>query len=182
MNALTTIDAPLADTAAATILRGAPRARFSLRLRGDAAPFETALGLALPAEIGRRASAGSREILRLGPDEWVLHGAPDEAAAIESALAPLYAAHPHSLVDISGREISFVIEGARAAELLTIGCPRDISAIPDGSGRRTVFDGTTVILWRDSPTRFRIDVWNSFAPHLLDLLVTGARELAAERS
>ncbi|MBE9640580.1 sarcosine oxidase subunit gamma, partial [Salipiger pacificus] len=28
--------------------------------------------------------------------------------------------------------------------------------------------------------RFRMDVWNSFAPHLLHLLQVGARELAAE--
>ncbi|EIE50001.1 aminomethyltransferase family protein [Salipiger aestuarii] len=182
MNAPILAEVPLAHSAAATIRRAAPRARASLRLRGDLAPFEAALGLTLSGRLGSRADAGPREGLRLGPDEWMLHTTPDDLATVTSALAPLYADHPHSLVDVSGREVTVVIEGPRAAELLTIGCARDIDAIPDGAARRTVFDGAAVILWRDSATRFRIDVWNSFAPHLLDLLVIGTRELAAETS
>ena len=118
--------------------------------------------------------------MRIGPDEWILHGSKEAAASAVAALAGLYASHPHSLVDVSGREVSFVIEGPRAAELLTMGCPRDIETILPGSGRRTVFDGVTVILWRDAADRFRMDLWHSFAPHLLHLLETGSRELAAE--
>ena len=90
------------------------------------------------------------------------------------------ASHPHSLVDVSGREVTLVIDGPRAAELLTIGCARDIEAIPVGQGRRTAFDNVTVILWRDAATVFRLDVWTSFAPHVAGLLDAGCRELAAE--
>ena len=59
-------------------------------------------------------------------------------------------------------------------------CPRNIDTIPPGAGRRTAFDGVTVVLWRDGETSFRMDVWNTFAPHVYDLLAIGCRELAAE--
>jgi len=155
--------------------------RLSLRARGDAvAPLGAALGLALPDRIGRRAAAGKVEAIRLGPDEWTIHAPAEDAARLIAACAALAAAHPHSLVDISGREVTLLIEGARAAELLTLGCPRDIAKIPSGEGRRTLFDGTTVVLWRDAEDRFRMDVWNSFASHLGQLLETGCKELAAE--
>jgi sarcosine oxidase subunit gamma len=159
----------------------APRcARFSLRARGDLAPIESALGLSLPARIGRRASAGELEALCLGPDEWMLHAPESASAGIVTACAGVYATHPHSLVDISGREVSFVIDGPRATELLTLGCARDLDTIAVGEGRRTLFDGATVILWRDGDTSFRLDCWTSFATHLFHLLDTGVRELGAE--
>lgn len=159
-----------------------PVARFSLRARGDLAALDTALGLTLPRRIGRRADAVGRSALCLGPDEWVIHAPVDDAPAIVAACAGVYDALPHSLVDVSGREVSLVIEGPRAAELLTLGMPRDPESIAPGEGRRIKFDGVTVILWRDAPDRFRMDIWHSFAPHLLGLLDTGTREFAAEES
>ena len=170
----------LIETAAAAIGLAPSQARFSLRARGDLTPLNSALGLTLPDRIGRRSAEGALEALRLGPDEWMLLARPQDAGNLTAACAGVYADLPHSLVDISAREMTFIIEGEHAAELLTIGCPRDIATIPAGEARRTVFDGATVVLWRDAPTRFRMDCWNSFAPHLLQLLETGAREIAAE--
>ena len=167
------------DTAAARV--GIPPApgRLSLRARKPALPaLGAALGLALPERIGRRAAADGVEALCLGPDEWTLLAPAEGVAALLAAGAGVD--QPHSLVDISGREVTLRIEGPRATDLLTLGCPRDIAAIPVGEGRRTVFDGVTVVLWRDGETSFRMDVWNSFAPHLGRLLDIGARELAAE--
>ncbi|MCA8883116.1 MAG: sarcosine oxidase subunit gamma [Rhodobacteraceae bacterium] len=170
----------LAQTAAARVALRAPCARLSLRARGDLAPLDAALGLPLPRQIGQRAGTDGREALRLGPDEWVLLDAPDRAAAIEAACAAIYDTAPHSLVDISGREVTFGIDGPRAVDLMTLGMARDPDSIAPGSGRRTAFDGVTVVLWRDGDTAFRMDVWHSFAPHVLHLLETGCRELAAE--
>lgn len=170
----------LADTAAARVAIAPACGRLSLRARGELAPLEAALGLALPGRIGQRSQAGALQAMRLGPDEWILQATEAGIAGIQSACAALYASHPHSLVDISGREVTLLVAGPRAAELLSIGCPRDIDMIAVGEGRRTLFDGATVVLWRDAPDAFRMDAWNSFAPHLADLLVTGCRELAAE--
>jgi len=172
--------APLAQGAVARVSLAAPAGRLVLRARGDLAALNAALGVALPTVIGRRAVTGGLQVLCLGPDEWMLHLPPDQVAAVKAACDALAGQHPHSLVDVSGRELTLLIEGQRAAELLTIGCARDIEAIPVGQGRRTAFDGVTVILWRDEASAFRLDVWNSFAPHVADLLETGCRELAAE--
>lgn len=170
----------IAETKAARVSVAQAQARLSLRARENITALGAALGLDLPDRIGRRAAAGKVEAIRLGPDEWTIIASPDDIARLVSASAALAAAHPHSLVDISGREVTLLIEGPKAAELLTLGCPRDIATIKTGQGRRTLFDGATVVLWRDGEDRFRLDVWNSFAGHITQLLATGCNELAAE--
>lgn len=168
------------ETPAARISTLAAEGRLSLRARAGVEALGEALGLTLPGRIGQRAAAGEVEAIRLGPDQWTIRAPADAVTGLAAACAALYGDHPHSLVDISGREVTLLIEGPKAAELLTLGCPRDIATIPVGEGRRTLFDGATVVLWRDGADRFRMDVWNSFADHLADLLETGSKELAAE--
>ena len=162
------------------ISRAAAVARFSLRARGDLAPIEAALGMALPARIGAGAQKGARTALRLGPDEWVVQTAPDDAGAVVAALDAIYDNAPHSFVDVSGREITLVIEGPQAMDLLCVGMARDPQDIATGDARRLNFDGVTVVLWRDGPYRVRMDVWHSFVPHVLGLLETAMREFAAQ--
>jgi sarcosine oxidase subunit gamma len=158
-----------------------PVARFSLRLReANIQALSKALGIDLPKQIGARASNGSTEILCLGPDEWQILAKEDDAQGITDACAAVYDDATHSLTEVSAREITVRIDGERAAELLTIGCPRDIDLIPVGSGCRTIIDSATVTLWRDEEQSFRVDVWRSFAPHLFELLMTGCAEFAAE--
>ncbi|UOA29223.1 sarcosine oxidase subunit gamma [Pseudosulfitobacter sp. DSM 107133] len=182
MNAPVSVFTPavLVETAAARVSTATPCARLALRARGDLTPFDTALGLSLPTRIGQRAQSDGIEAICLGPDEWMLQTAEADAGAIINACAALYDRQPHSLVDVSGREVTFEIEGPLAAKLLTLGCPRDIGKIAIGEGRRTLFDGATIVLWCDAQDRFRMDVWNSFAAHVFSLLETGCRELAAE--
>lgn len=172
---------PLVTSNAATVTILAPMGRFSLRLREAERPaLSRALGIDLPGKIGSRASLGSTEILCLGPDEWQILVAEADAPGLIEACARVYAEAPHSLTDISDREVSVRIVGPQAAELLTLGCPRDIDSLGDGEGRRTLMDGATVVLWRDGAENFRLDMWRSFAPHVISLLETGCAELAAE--
>jgi len=168
------------ETSAARVRQSAPRARLSLRARGDLAWLNGALGQELPTKIGRRSAKGETETLCLGPDEWLILAPEAKAPELIAACAEVYEKIPHSLVDISAREVTYDIDGPRAPELLTIGMPRDPESIAIGEGRRTLFDGATVVLWRDGETEFRLDVWRSFAPHLQHLLEMGCRELAAE--
>lgn len=169
----------LVETPAARVTVQPGPGRLSLRARKAALPaLGVALGLTLPTRIGQRATGDGIEAICLGPDEWTILAPTDAVAALLAASAGV--GQPHSLVDISGREITLQIDGPRAAALLTLACPRDIDTIPVGEGRRTVFDGATVVLWRDAENSFRMDIWNSFAAHLAQLLKTGARELAAE--
>jgi sarcosine oxidase subunit gamma len=152
-------------------------ARFNLRIDpGQLAPASEAFGLALPPRIGAGAQGGARRALCLGPDEWVLSATEQDRDAIVAAFAGLGA--PHSLVETSDREIAVTIEGAAAAEALSVGCPADVARMEVGAGARTVFDGVQVVLYRDAPDRFTLEVWRSFLPHVLDLLETANREFA----
>ncbi|MCF3975032.1 sarcosine oxidase subunit gamma [Paracoccus salsus] len=156
----------------------APAARFSLRVRPDGrAALAQALGLDLPGGIGDRTADGGREALCLGPDEWLILA--PEAAPLAKAAASVYADAPHSLTEISDREITLRLSGPQVLDLLASCCPRDVEAMPEGRGCRTVYDSATVTLWRDGPTEFRMDVWRSFLPHVLGLMALTKAELQA---
>ncbi|WOI56700.1 sarcosine oxidase subunit gamma [Palleronia sp. LCG004] len=165
----------VAENAAARVTALDPVARFSLRAhKGDREAVGSALGLDLPMRVGQVAGEEMRALC-IGPDEWLVHL--PEAAADRVREVRIDA--PHSLTEITDRELSFRIDGPRATELLTLGWPRDPASIAVGEGRRTVFDGASVILWRDGEEDWRMDIWRSFAPHVVSLLVTGCTELAA---
>ena len=155
-------------------------ARFSLRIApADLAAASDAFGLALPTRIGEVSSQGSRRALCLGPDEWILWADEAEGTAIEDAFASLYGTVPNSLVSVSDREIALFLEGPDAATLLAAGCPTDLDRIAPGSGKRTVIDNVQVVLFREGPERWNVEVWRSFLPHVWELLNTANRELAA---
>jgi len=171
----------LAESSAATVTLLDPVARFSLRAGAEVrGALSAALALDLPERIGGRAGRDRCEALCLGPDEWLILAPEADAGRISESCAGIYPDAPHSLTEITDREVTCRIDGPKAAELLTLGCPRDIDSIAPGHARRTIFDGATVVLWRDAEQSFRLDVWRAFAPHVFALLETGCAELAAE--
>ncbi len=163
---------------ALTILPDA--AKFSLRAAPDElAAVSRAFGTALPTRIGERAATGLRSALCLGPDEWVLYSSAEDAPAMQQAFAAIYGDAPHSLTDISDREVLVTISGPLATELLSTGCPRDVDAIPIGNGTRTIFDTVQIVLTRTSVTEYQLEVWRSYFPHVWALLNTANRELGS---
>lgn len=149
--------------------------RFSLRVRPEnRAAMAQALGLDLPEKVGHR-STGAAEVVCLGPDEWTI--LPREAGTLVQAGQEAYATIPHSLVEISDREITLRLSGPQALTALTAACPRDVGALPVGRAVRTLFDTATVILWRDGADSFRMDVWRSFVPHVRAILAKVEAEL-----
>jgi sarcosine oxidase subunit gamma len=172
MNVMTASFAP------ATIAELPPTGRISLRT-GDPAAAGAALCVELPVKVGVRAAAGARTALCLGPDEWLVEAPEAEVAAMAAALADLAARLPLSAVEISDREVTLALTGPAALDLIATGCPRDVAALPVGSGARTVFDTAQVVLTREAKDRLHLTVWRSFAPHVRALLDIAARELAA---
>ncbi|MCZ0960948.1 sarcosine oxidase subunit gamma [Paracoccus benzoatiresistens] len=156
----------------------APVLRLSLRVKpAHRASLGQALGLDLPTRVGARVAAGGTEALCLGPDEWLITA--PEGTDLTTPARAVYADAPHSLVDISDREVTLRLSGPSVLDLLAACCPRDVAAIPVGSAARTVFDSATVVLWRDGPTDFRMDIWRSFAPHVRALLAQVQEEFVA---
>ncbi len=155
-------------------------ARFSLRIApADLATASNAFGLALPSQVGEASEKGGRRALCLGPDEWLLWAGEAEQEAVEEAFAAIYRVAPHSLVSIGDREVGLFVEGPEAATLLSVGCPIDLDRLAVGSGKRTILDGAQVVLFRETPERFTLEVWRSFVPHVWELLNTANRELVA---
>jgi sarcosine oxidase subunit gamma len=172
--------APAKPAAEVEITACPPVARLNLRIApADLAAASKVFGLTLPGKIGAGVAGGDRSAWCLGPDEWLLHAPERDQAAIVAAFAGIRAATPHSLTVISDRELTFSVTGRRAEELLSVGCPIDLSRMPPGTARRTVFDSAQVVLIRDGAEAFRLEVWRSFAPHVRELLDLAAREIAS---
>lgn len=140
--------------------------------------MERVFGLAFPRAACRAALGADRAALWLGPDEWLLLAQPglgeSLAAAAETALASL----PHSLVDISERQVALRLSGRRAATVLAGGNPLDfdLAAFPVGMCTRTILAKAEIVLWRTEPESFHIEVWRSFAPYLRGFLREHMRE------
>lgn len=162
-----------------TIRLLADKARFSLRIDPDQREAASAvLGLNLPGTIGGVASAGEKTAVCLGPDEWYVMAPAADKMAIETGFAAFYAREPHSLVDVSHREVSIGIEGRDAALALQSAIAFDVDAMAPGSGCRTIFDGKAqIILLRDAKVRFQIEVWHSFSEHVWQFLQAVTREI-----
>jgi sarcosine oxidase, subunit gamma len=156
--------------AASALVQSLPPATRYI-LRGNAAvraAAEQALTLQLPASPCRAALDGERAALWLGPDEWLLIAADGSAASLAAALDEALQALPHSLVDISHRQIALAVKGPAAATLLAAGCPLDLDerAFPVSMCTRTVLARAEIVLWRTGTQVFRIEVWRSFAGYV----------------
>ena len=146
-------------------IRPAPAmARFSLRAR-NAADLKAVLGVGVPTKIGATANG----VACLGPDEWMFRTA--DGAAPPDAAGKLVA-----VTDISHRNIGIIVEGPRAIEVLSAGCPLDLAGFAIGRATRTILETVEIIVERDAADRFHIEVWRSFAPWLWTALTQVAAE------
>lgn len=146
--------------------------RYSLRIKeATIDEFCRGCGVSLPTAIGCTTSDETKRFYCLGPDEWLVIATADEDMAQLFAKPDM----PHSLVDISHRQIGFLIEGADAVEAINVGCPLDLSlqAFPIGKVTRTIFERAQIMIYRAGATRFEVEIWRSFAPYFLRLMEKG---------
>ena len=155
-----------------------PATRYILRGgEGARAAAADAFGVGLPATPCRAASGGVRAALWLGPDEWLLISAERAADETTVELRAALAGLPHSLVDVSHRQVALEVSGPDAPLLLAAGCPLDLErgAFPVGMCTRTMLAKAEIVLWRTGANVFRIEVWRSFAPYVSAFLGEAAR-------
>ncbi len=170
--------ASAADEAARIEVLG-PALRLVVRGRpGTAGAAAGALGFALPTTVCGTAVSGDIAALWLSPDEWLVIAPESRAATLGPALDGALATVPHSVVDVSHRNMALALSGPKAAFVLNHGCPRDLSlaAFPVGTASRTLLGKAEIVLWRTSEESFRIEVWRSFGPYVADFLEEARRE------
>ncbi|KQO93898.1 sarcosine oxidase subunit gamma [Methylobacterium sp. Leaf92] len=144
-------------------------ARFSLRARlADGAAPKLA-GLALDAPINTVGSDGEVWLARLGPDEWLVGGPEADADLLQGRIHEALAGLPHSLVDVSHRNVGIDVSGRQAAAVLNAGCPLDLSeaTFPPGSATRTLLGKSEIVLIRATAAPlYRVECWRSFSTYV----------------
>ena len=155
-----------------------PLARFSFR--GDrraAAQASESFGVALPTEPMRANESGERAALWLGPDEWLLRAPLADAIVTRQSLEPAVS-DPHSLVEISDRQLAYQIHGPAMRDVLAAGCPLDLDpeAFPVGMCTRTILGKAEIILWRPAAAGFIGECGRSFATSVRAFLADAGRE------
>ena len=166
---------PLADvdtlTAERVRLREVPfLAMVGLRLdpAGEAADLAgRAIGAPLPTTVGEVASSGTRDVLWLGPDEWLVVSAESPAALVAAVSGPLVGHHA-AAVDLSANRTTLELSGPAARSVLEKGCPADLHPRAFGPGRAivTTIARTPVLLWQTGEDTYRIMPRSSLAAYV----------------
>jgi sarcosine oxidase subunit gamma len=140
-------------------------------------PFE------LPLSPNTWATTGSREVLWLGPNEWLVVGTADprEASSIVLELEDALHGVHHAVVDVSANRQVLTVNGSRALELLSSGCGLDLhrSRWAEGTCAQTLLAKAQVILQHHGDLGTRIYVRPSFADYLIDWLVDASESFAS---
>jgi sarcosine oxidase, subunit gamma len=132
-----------------------------------------ASALGLPTEPNTWARLGEREVLWLGPDEWLVVAAADAAVVVADLESSLVASH-HSVVDVSVNRAVIELAGAGRLELLSSACPIDLDPRSWTEGRcaQTLF-GAAQVLIQERTQDTRLFLRPSFATYVVDLLLAG---------
>ena len=111
-----------------------------------------------------------REVLWLGPDEWLVVAEPDVAATITRELEDALSGHTRSILDVSANRIVFeLIDGL---EELSSGCGLDLHPARwrPGMCAQTLFGKAQVILHQRDKRTTRVFVRPSFERYVIDRL------------
>jgi sarcosine oxidase subunit gamma len=155
-----------------------PATRFILQCARDARDRAgAAFGVSMPEAACRAESAAGRAALWLGPDERLLLAPEGSEEAVAAALGQALAGLPHSLVEVSHRQVALAVTGVAARDLLASGCPLDLDAeaFPVGMCTRTVLARAEVVLWRRSAEEYHLETGRSFSGYVLGWLKEAER-------
>jgi sarcosine oxidase, subunit gamma len=149
---------------------------------GRAAVEET-LQLPLPVLPGTVSRADDRELLWLGPDEWLLVAPPGEQPLLTEALRGALAGGLGTVVDVSAHRTTLDVSGPLAHDLLAKGCSLDLHPsvlTPQHCAQTLVARAPVVLVPRADGNGFRLLVRSSFAGYLADWLLDACVEYGSD--
>lgn len=146
-----------------------------LNLRGDAtdARFVAAVLECTAMHLPLRANSASidpqRQLLWLGPDEWLLKLPGGQGEAVAAALRTALQGRHSAVVDVGHGNTTLVVHGPGAADLLARGCPLDLHPRVFGSGalaQTHIAKAAATVLCLHAGTHYDLTVRRSFADYL----------------
>lgn len=146
-------------------------AQVALRLDPGLAPRAP---FPLPTDPDTAWEEGSRAVLWLGPDEWLVLGPPHEGAAIVAELERALDGAHRSVIDVSANRVAIELGGPDRFALLASGCSLDLHPRAWRPGRcaQSLFAKAQVILHERADTTGLL-VRPSFADYVVDRLLAG---------
>jgi sarcosine oxidase subunit gamma len=173
-----------APEGSAVVMREHPhRTMVTLRGDGDDEAFRAAVtdtvGIEPPRTPMTSAASGTRSILWMGPNEWLVVAPPEARESLPGRLASALAGQHAAAVE--GGESMTVIElsGPGAPDVIAKGCTIDLHPNVFGPGRvvRTLLAKTGIILHQiDETPSYEITVHRSFADYAWRWLEDAALE------
>ncbi len=146
-----------------------------INLRGNAADAQfvqavaSATGLALPLQPNTSSMNGQRQLLWLGPDEWLLKTSNGQGDALIEALRTALSGMHAAVVAVGDGNTTLTVEGDAAAALLSRGCPLDFHARAFAAGalaQTHIAKCGATVLCLESGKRYELTVRRSFADYL----------------
>ena len=160
------------------------RFRAKINLRGKPAkPFLDAvtevLGVSPPKMPNTTANVKNITALWLGPDEWLVVGAPEGEDALAASLRAALDGQHYSVTDVTEGRTIIGLSGPHARDVLMKGCPIDIHPreFKAGDCAQSTLAKANIILHQvsDDPS-YDIYVERSFASYLWDWLEDASLE------
>jgi sarcosine oxidase subunit gamma len=162
--------AAASDPAAVRLSETAYTGMVSLRVDPTspaATRVEAVLGCALPAVAGSTTGNGGRQVLWLGPDEWLVVTDIDPGALTDQLSASIGEEYGLAL-DVSANRTILELEGPKSRAVLEKGCPLDVHSrrFSTGSAASTTLARVPVILWQTGESSYRLLPRSSFAEYV----------------
>lgn len=126
----------------------------------------------LPTNPNTTHAADGRAMLWLGPDEWLVVGAPHGGEDLVDELEHLLGDHHRSVVDVSANRVAIALSGPGRLDLLARGCSLDLHPRSWNTGMcaQTMLGKAQVILFEGTDVT-TILVRTSFADYLVEWLL-----------
>jgi sarcosine oxidase subunit gamma len=180
-DALDALDAMNAVTSVVTVVAEPDAATVDVRVPAAVADRgASVLGTPLPLRPNTWTGGAERQVVWLGPDEWLVRCPTRSPEELETSVRADAAALGGVAVDVSAQRTCLRVTGPRARSLLATGFSLDLHPRTFRSGHcaQTAVAQASVILMAldDHGTDYRILVRSSFAGYLADWMIDAAEE------
>lgn len=155
-----------------------------LNLRGDAndprfakAVLDTT-GMVLPTRANTASIDPQRQLLWLGPDEWMLKLRDRQGDAVAAALQAALSGIHSAVVDVGHGSTTLMLQGPGSADLLARGCPLDLHARAFATGalaQTHIAKASATVLCLYAGIQYEVTVRRSFADYLVRWLCEAGR-------